>query len=243
MPLKRAGPLVVRPGKKARLTRAPTIDDVQNLKIAKLTRQVRSLNKAQETNYIDKFINVNISYDVNNAQHVTAIPNDGTGPTGAAGTRIGEKVSPTFMEMRGIFKQPLTAVENPTQVRMIVIQSKQRFVPSTTSITGANNVLANQNTVSSVFAPYDFDNRRHFYVLHDEVYTFTSWSTAQGAMTGEPAQRYIHFKKKLSRDICFEGTGTTPEAGQIYCLFYSNVAVANTEPTFEAFSRVYYKDG
>lgn len=245
MPLKRAGPLVARPSKRAKVTlvRAPTVNEVQDSKIAKLSRQVKRLAKAQETNYKDVLINTNCAYDVNNAIHISSILNDGGSPTGTVGTRIGEKVSPYFLEIRGRVRQPLSAIENPSVVRMIIIQSKQRFTPSTISIPGANNVLANQNSIFAYLSPFDRDNRQHFTVLHDEMFSLTSWSTAGGTMTGEPGQHLVHIKKKLSKDIAFELSGSTPEAGNIYVCFFSSVAAANTEPVFEGFSRIYYKDG
>lgn len=212
-------------------------------RLAKLEKRVNSIAKAIETNYIDTQINKAIAYDVNTFVDLSAISSDVATASGAAGTRQGSWVQPTMLEARLRFHQPFDpTIQNPTAVRFMLIQAKQRFTPSTVAVGATTAVLANQNSNFSFLAPYDKDNRRHFTVLHEQSFTLGGWSNSSVGASSIPQDRIFTIKKKLSRRIAFELNGATKEGGAIYWIAYSDTAAAQTEPVCTGLVRVHYRD-
>lgn len=220
------------------LKRVRTIDD----KVRKVDRRVAKIFRSIETNYVDTLVNINTAYDVNNVVHLSPITSDAASASGAPGTRQGSKVTPTSMELRLKMRQPSSTIQNPSIMRVIVIQSKQRFIPNTTAIGGTNAVLANQNSNAAVLAPFNKFNRRHFTVLYDETVVLGSWLTATGVSTSIDNTRVVTIKRKLSRDIAYEDASDTGEGGQIYLIAYSDIAAATTEPDLYGLCRIHYQD-
>lgn len=205
----------------------------------KLEKKVNMIVKAIEPNYVDTTISTNIAYDVNNAQTISALTQAGTG---APGTRQGAKVTPYYLEFRGVLSQASSALQNPSTVRILLVQSRQRFLPSTTAAVGATNILDGQGTIVTPYEPFNKDNRKHFTVLYDKTHMLGSWLTSTGVSTSIPQRKLIQMKLKLSRDIVYEESSTTPEGGQLYLCCYSTVANANTEPVIDGVFRVHYRD-
>lgn len=205
----------------------------------RLERKVNKIAKAIEPNYVDTIINSNIAYDVNNATTISALTQAGTG---APGTRKGARVTPYFLEFKGQIAQASSALQNPSTVRIMLIQARQRFVPNTTATTGTSNILDFQAASNTIFAPYDRDNRRHYTVLYDKTHQLGSWLTSTGVSTSIAQRKLIQMRLKLSRDIAYEESTTTTEGGQLYLCCWSDVANANTEPDIRGVFRIHYRD-
>lgn len=220
------------------LKRVKTTDD----KVNTLQKKVNRISRTIETNYVDVDINKAVAYDVETVVHLTPIINDAATASGYPGTRQGSRVTPTFLEIRMQAYQGASTLQNPSFVRFLVVQAKQRFVPQTTSVSGTTAVLANQGSNKSYVAPFNKDNRRHFTVLHDETVSLGSWLSSSGSATAIPQARHIEIKRKLSRNIAYDLDSTTTEAGQVYLIAYSNIVSTQTEPTISGLCRVHYQD-
>lgn len=220
------------------MKRTKTVD----ARLKQLSSKVSKISRSIESNYVDTSINMNANYDTSNVLSLTTITNDSATSSGAPGTRQGSRVTPTFLELRMQVSQSSSTLQNPSVVRIVVVQAKQRFVPSGTAAGGSTALLAYQNASAVVYSPFDKFNRQHFTVLHDETLTLGSWLTSTGVATDIDQTKLVEFKRKLSRDIRFEDDSGNPEAGRIYLVAYSTIATANTEPTLFGYARVHYQD-
>lgn len=210
-------------------------------KVDKLQKTVNRIQSGIEKNIKDTVISKNISYDVDNATHLSALTFNGDG---SAGTRQGRKVKPMFIEIRGMIDRPVDAsLQSNTPVRVMIVQSRQRFKPVTNAAAGLTNILAPQNSNTTAYAPFDHNNRKHFSVLYDKTF-MSGFNTISSGFTDswKPSQ-YINIRKKVSRNIVYEDdSNTVLEGGHIYLCLYSNIISTQAEPTFDGICRLTYTD-
>lgn len=224
----------VKLGRPMKSQKAPT-------RLAKVEKKVNKILNSTEPNYKDTTVNTNISYDADNA---TLLSNISISGDGTEGTRQGRWVTPTRLEVRGAITRAVdTTNQPPAIVRMLVIQAKQRFTPSSSSAGGTTNILQSQGTATTPYQPFDINNRRHYTVLYDKTFTSGFATSASGFAQNygsllTPMKRNI----KLSRRIQWQDDSTTTEGGQIYVLFYSNVVSTAVEPAFTGVFRLHYVD-
>lgn len=196
--------------------------------VAKLTKKVNQILKETETKFFD-VSQVPVStgdYMVNNVSTLLAPLQNGS-----KNGRDGSDVSPYRIIIKGDIIPGSASV--PVAMRLILIQSKQGFVPSTNATSSVQKVFQDPLFPNTIYNPFDYNNRRHFTVLHDQTYT---------ADAAGPALKRFVINKKISRNTVFDqGTGTATENGQIYLLNISNHTTTNL-PILSFYSRIYYKD-
>lgn len=195
-------------------------------KINKLRKDVSQLKRSEETKYHDENVaRSNNSYAINDTQILCDPVQSLT-----AQTRIGDSISPYRIEINGALEW--IDPSGPVIQRVMLIQSKQKFIPSTTASAGSvQSVLTLGGTIGAPFSTFDWNNRSKFTVLYDRTF---------GLDFQRPQVTY-KIRKKISRNIKFEDTGSlTAESGQLYLLHFSNNSAIPPKKTF--YSRVYYKD-
>lgn len=121
----------------------------------------------------------------------------------------------------------------PQMVRMMLIQSKQRYTPSTITTSGVTQLFSTADVDDVINSNLVHDNRSHYVLLHDKTYTLSP--------DGNRGQ-FINISKKISRKVEFEPGVTTTESGQIWMILTSDVALASVGPTVQWASRILYKD-
>lgn len=196
--------------------------------VAKLKKQVRRLNISNEPKYHDElFPELGITYAVNNT---TVVADPAQGQT--TQTRIANEISPYMLELRGKVEANYASANEGAVLRLIVIQSKQRFIPNTLTSSITQRLLAVQNTVNVPYMPYDDDNRKHYTVLYDRTFNVNN-TNGNGVTT---------FQKKIrvKRPVRFYAAGTTETEGQIFVCAVSNQAAAGPRLTW--YTRLHYKD-
>ena len=193
-------------------------------KMNKLEKKVNFLMKSDETKYHDESLPSSfVRYNVNN---VTLLCDPGQGQT--TQTRIGNEISPYRIHLKGRIQ---TGSGTVTTTRLTLIQAKQGYVPVSNGTTALSKFYALPNSPQTPFSPLDENNRQHFVVLWDRIFTL------------EPGKEAVQFmvNKKISRNVTFQEAGsTTSEKGQLYWVRTSDqgtdVVVHN------AYSRIFYKD-
>jgi len=197
--------------------------------VQKLKRDVRLLKSSNETKHHDEnYPGGFIDFSTN---HVTTLLDPGQSITNQ--TRIGNEISPFHLRIRGTVDwNPVSGA--PQLVRILVIQSKQRFVPVTNTNTISTGVLILSGTSQAPISDFNYENRKKFTVLHDRQYMVSEDDQSQP----------INVSKRIKRKLVFqEGGSTTAERGQIYMLIYSDQASASSsKPVVRAYSRIQYKD-
>lgn len=172
-----------------------------------------------------------VAYDANRAQ-ILSDPVQGS----TSATRDGREIMPQSLKIRGAIYLNGTSTAPSQTVRIMVVQSKQRFVPVTnTAAIPANNtsVLARQGNTDVCTSDFDINNRRHYTVLYDRTFIVTDYSPT----------KIFTVNKKLTKKITFENAGSLiGESGQIRLLMFSDVATANNPPVVESYSRMRYTD-
>ncbi len=200
--------------------------------IKKLKKDVNVLKKSNETKYHDESqARVGISYLVNHSS-ILIDPVRGDGIS----NRIGDSISPFAIEIRGLIESGSLSTL-VAQMRIVLVQSKQGFIPSTTATTTTQQVMDLNNTDDVVNSPYEWENRKHFTVKYDQTFTLDASSNEFG--TGN---RKFHIKTKLSKVLDFGQNTILAERGQCYLLVFSNQSTAANQPIISWVSRALYKD-
>lgn len=196
---------------------------------AKLASDVRKLKSDREVHYHDELnLGYGIPYDVNRAV-VLCDP-----PQGDARTeRVGDTIRPYWIDLRGSLRNQHT---RSCVARITLVQSKQRFIPSTTAASGITSVWNRAAGVAAPLSTFTFDNRDHFTVLWDKTFTI-------GGAGSASEQVDYHLKKKLTRPINYAAGATTFEGGGLYLLQTSEYDNASgVSPVSAWVSRVYFHD-
>lgn len=140
-------------------------------------------------------------------------------------TRSGDVVTPTKVELGLVLAKAAAVTSNVA--RMIVIQAKTSFTPT------AANILV-WDPATRVMGQYNFQNRRNFTVLYDQVYTLNAEAGDCVKLATDVVTCYPR------RPIMYQGTSTTADSGNIWVLLVGDGASTSVAFTLE--SRVWYKD-
>lgn len=149
---------------------------------------------------------------------------------------VGRSVNPMYMDV-GFNLRQVGAATRPATARVVIIQSKHRFVPSSgsTDFNSSGSVWNWNGTHNSetMHSPFNFNNRKNFKVLYDRRFAFGD--------TGVSPENYVIKKRiKLSGKIKWDADGNM-ESGAIYLIRISDVSSGS--PSMDGFvSTLYYKD-
>ncbi len=191
-----------------------------------LEKKVNKMTKNFETKHVDVVkTSTELSFDVN---HATALflPAQGI----KHNERVGDSASPFRLNAKIYIKNTDSSVQ-PHSVRIMIIQSKQRYTPSTITTSGVTQLFATAAVEDVTTSNLVHDNRSHYVLLHDRTYDLES-----------DEGKVINISKKISRQVEFEPAVTTTEAGQIWLCATSDLAVAAAGPLIRYSTRVMYKD-
>lgn len=218
------------------------VDVVQDAEIARLKKEVRTLRGATEVLNCDAYGYAEVSFDTNNTYLLSSIAIG----TGGTGNRIGRSVKPKSIEIRGHVVSPYgaTTATEPSTVRVLLLQAKNRFVPVTSETPPALNGIFALNGAGTPYAPFsafDASNRQHFTVLHDEMISVGLTNSTAG-VSANPMVGTFHIKRKIHRTISFEDSSTDTEGGALYLCFTSNQGATVIGPEVRWFSRLLYTD-
>lgn len=197
--------------------------------IKQLKKDVNTLKRSNETKYHDELYTKGaVERDVNN---VTTLLDPGQGSTNQ--TRVGNEISPYRIHLKGDVRIANAGSVGKGSVRVMVIQSKQGYVPSTISTSTVDKLFIYPNAEVTPHSPLDLNNRQHYVVLFDKTYMLD----AAGKQIAK-----VNINKKISRNVTFvEAGSTTAEKGQIYLCLTSSSATLN-DFEFQGYSRIFYKD-
>lgn len=197
-------------------------------KFKKLEKKVNMLSRTTETKHVDNVkTQTEVNFDVNLATALF-LPAQGT----KHNERIGDSASPFRLNAKIAIRN--VADEDKCQfVRIMIIQSKQRYTPSTITTSGVTQLFSTADVDDVVNSNLVHDNRSHYVLLHDKTYTISP--------DGNRGM-FINISKKISRSVEFEPAVTTTESGQIWMCVTSDVAVASVGPTIQWSTRILYKD-
>lgn len=196
-------------------------------KVTQLAKDVRMLKRDNETKHTDD-LQANIALDFNtNNTRVLCDPNQGL----TNQTRIGSQISPYKVEINGRLDSNV-ATGSAHLVRVMLVQSKQKFIPSTIASAGSpQSVLTLANTENAPISFFDRNTRDKFIVKYDKTFTFDQ---------DDPYKLY-KIRAKVSRNIVFEDTGSlVAESGQLYLLHFCDTNASNPRVSYA--TRVFYKD-
>lgn len=235
--MKRQGAFYVPTAKRSKaLTVVPESKQEEQISVlrrqtTKLASDVRKLKSDREVHYHDENdVGLATPYDVTNRVAILCDP-----PQGDARTdRSGDTISPISLDLRMRISGNSTIA---SFVRILVIQSKERFVPVSTAATGTSAVWDEAGTSNAPVSNFFWDNRQHFVVLHDEVVPVGNTGGAANAIT------YLNIRKKLSRKINYLAGTTGPAEGQVYLIMTSSINNASSSaPIIAWHSRIRFHD-
>jgi len=164
----------------------------------------------------------------------------GTGEVG----RIGTQISPTSLQFRCSITAS-SAVLNATRVRMIVFWDRQPNGAAPTIFDSGISGLLDQSTITNdIQTPYNYDMIKRFTVLYDKVITLNPQVLASGGTTVLPMGKFLKKKIKLSRQIKYNGSGTSIAAlnTNALCIAWMCDQAGATNASVECSARLYYKD-
>ncbi len=201
-------------------------------KIQKLTTKVNRIANLIETKHHDETqTEVLTSFD-NEQVSILFDPIQGDGEN----ARVGDVCSPFRIMIKGSFRQTVSG-SGGVFGRVMLIQSKQRFVPlSASSGSDSQSVWESAGTNIAHLSQYIVENRSHYKVLFDRTY----------AIGGEDSSKDVvlfNINKRITSNVRFTTGGTNTERGGIFLLFTSNRLVSQANGPFRAWtSRVLFKD-
>jgi len=175
----------------------------------------------QELKFIDTVNATTISY----AGSVIALSDVGQGTSNI--TRIGNDITPRKLEWRITF----ACADAYNVLRFIVFRWNQRFSVDPPDPSDILQVVSSSNAVN---APYTFDERAAFKIIHDETVTMVL-STSRNTIE---VKGDIRLKQKNVDNF---GTSTTDVMNGYYCLFISDSS-AVSHPGINYYFRLVYAD-
>lgn len=194
---------------------------------AKSVRKIvkKMINKEIESKHIDASVANTVSGPTGLLTDLTLI-GQGTGDQ----TRIGDKLKPVSLEIRGQLLGN-TAIDR-NLLRMIVFQwhpNSASPVPVSSDI-----LLYTASAANAVLSPYQWDTRQNFTILSDKTYQL------QGSASSDDYHTYFHLKLSPKRVISFNAGGTTG-LNKIYVLCVSDSSAINF-PSIQYIYQLRYKD-
>lgn len=207
-------------------------------KVRTLARKVDKLPRP-ELKYIDnkRTSAASVGYDLNVVSDALVTP--AVGDTNV--TRDGAQLTLQSLHVRGRFTANASQAE-PYICRLLLIQSKQRYVPSTVAALGnVSNLFEDANTDDAVHSMFGFTNRIHYRVLKDFKVTVQSTGTSGGAAPDQKFFQFTYKFKKFNRMIQFDANTTTAQKNQVYLVAISTAGSTNY-PTIEYSARTTFYD-
>jgi len=206
---------------KNKSTKSPNNKGKPNGKPVTKKQVEQMIRGEQEIKFLDVVNSISISY----GGTVVSLSDLGQGSTNI--TRIGNKITPRSLQWR----MTLTCADSYNIVRFIVFRWNQRFSldPPDTS-----DILQLVNSTNAVNAPYTFDERAAFKIIHDETITMVL-STSRNTFY---VQGDLRLKQK---EIDYFGSSTTDVMNGYYCMFISDSSVT-THPAANYYFRLQYAD-
>lgn len=196
----------------------------------KLKKKVNRMDRTTETKHVDIISNrVECNSDVNKV-HACFLPAQGD----AHNERVGDKAAPYRLTAKIMFRNTDSAASAPINVRVTVLQSKQRYTPSTITTSGVTQLYQIADDEKVCQSHLVHDNRTHFVLLFDKSYVLSPAGNSRGLI--------VNINKKISRMVEFEPGSTVTESGQIWICLTSDIVAAATGPSVQFTSRVLYKD-
>lgn len=217
----------------------------KNTSKAPLARKVRTLARkvdklpSPELKYIDnkRTSPASIGYDLNVVNDALVTP--AVGDTNV--TRDGGQLTLQSLHVRGRFNANAAQAE-PYICRLLLIQAKQRYVPSTVAAIGTvSNLFEDANTNDAVQSMFGFTNRIHYRVLKDFKVTVQSTGTSGGSAPDQKFFQFTYKFKKFNRMIQYDASTTTAQKNQVYLIAISTAGVTNY-PTIEYAARTTFYD-
>lgn len=213
---------------KTQLVHQPTL----SRRVATLSSKLNKIERLFETKTHDESLTPSATgYD---AEAVTILCDPAQGAT--EDNRIGDSISPFRITIRGTLRQNASTDGRGAIVRIMLVQSKQRYIPLSATNSNAQGLLQQAGTVNAPLSQFNFQNRKHFTVLSDVTYAMSNEDTG-----GSTSNIAFVINKKLTKNISYSPDSVVAERGQLYLVRTSNAAVS-AAPLLSFESRVFYKD-
>lgn len=200
----------------------------QAKRLKAVTQKVNRLAGLMETKYNDIFSTfLNVAFDVNKVSFLSTISQGDLNQ----GNRIGAVISPTRIKIKGEVRSNATYA---TTIRIMLIRSKNRFVPTTDTNGTTSSIWTQGGNAGAVFGDVDWDNKGHFTILYDRTFSVMKGQDTNGIQ--------FMIDQKLGGKIRYEGSTTNPENGALYMVATSSEATASSPPSLSYHSRLLYND-
>jgi len=171
----------------------------------------------------------------------------------AYNNRVGNKISPTSMQMKVSIVSDPDQNNAPVLVRMIAFWDRQ--------VNGASPVLLNYNNglldpttiTNPVYAPRNYNTLERYTIVEDKVMilnpvNFKEYVTADGdslVSQTQPIVKFISRRYPLSRVVKYDTNGGTMAdlvSNAFYVCFICDTSNATIQPLMSGGIRLYYKD-
>lgn len=205
-------------------------------KVAKLARKVNNM-PVPELKYTDteRLAGSSVGFDLDVIKDPLVLPVQGDSNI----QRDGASLTMRKLHIKGRLTAN-TVQGEPATVRLVLLQAKQRYVPSNTATSGVTQLFEDANTEDAPFSMFSFTNRIHYRVLRDWLVVVQDYGT--GAVNMQ--QRFFELSytfKKFNKNLTFDAGTTTAQKNQVYLCVISTSGVANY-PTIEYVARTTYYD-
>lgn len=186
-------------------------------KLRKIERVVtKSVKASIQRDNEKKYVTTSIAPTINN---VTWGPIDLVPTLQGLGVndRIGDKITPVSLKVRGFITQALNASTVPTQIRMVLF----RWLDNTLNNTplSASTQVFELALASAFKSQFSVANRDSFEVLYDKTYTLI------GAGTAQCDAKDITFGKKLASKKIVFNPGFSSGSNKIYLVFVTDTSI------------------
>lgn len=142
----------------------------------------------------------------------------------AEGTRVGNEIMPTSLEIRGNLVTT-AASDTTSRVRLVIVRFKK-------SLGGTPPTYLNFSTTNAVTSFYDKSEAGHFQILHDRI-----WSMP-GVNYLPESERQVHIKIPLNQKTTYYGSlAANYDSGSIWA-FYIGAGWTTTPPQLNMASRL-----
>jgi len=147
-------------------------------------------------------------------------------------TRIGDKLTPTSLEVNYLLQVSQGATTNVGSIRVTVFRWHPYYDTETPAL---GNIFSATGDVAAYQSPINHDDRNQFNILYDKIINLNSKAKPQ---------RQISFKMSLANKPCSYRAGSTTAVSEgIYTFFTSDNATAGLTQLVSADCRLNYKDG
>jgi len=206
-------------------------------KVATLTRKVNKM-PAPELKYFDseRTASASVGYNLDVVKDALVVP--AVGDTSI--TRDGAQITLNKLHIRmRVLANALQA--EPSILRVVLLQAKERYVPSNTAVIGTvTNLFESANTNDAVHSMFGWTNRIHYRILKDFKVAIQSTGTSGGAALSEKVLKISYKFKQFNKAMRFDASTTTAQKNQVYLCVISTSGV--NYPTIEYAARTTFYD-